>query len=118
MSLLAKSSIFLAGALAGSLVAATAMGSAADASQTVAQPNLATTALGRGSTANCAPGFSVTNVWGHPVASPAPQTPSFGWTCITPVIHCVGAPAWFSAQAVGPGNGVGRVSYKCSWIQL
>ncbi|HWE46561.1 MAG TPA: hypothetical protein VG407_11080 [Caulobacteraceae bacterium] len=115
MSLFAKTSIFLTGSVAGVLFSAAVMGSAADAYQPAARlsPSIA-----RASTANCAPGFSVTDVWGSPVASPTPTTLSYGWTCITPVIHCNGAPAWFSAQALQPGNGVGRVTYKCSWIRL
>jgi hypothetical protein len=114
MTMLAKTSIFLAGSLAGTVFAAAVIGSAADAFQ----PTRVNPVFTRGSTANCAAGFSVTDVWGHPVASPTPTTPSYGWTCVTPVIHCNGAPAWFSAQALQPGNGVGRVTYKCSWIRL
>jgi hypothetical protein len=119
MSVLAKTSIFAAGAAAGAMVAAAVTGSAAVGPQpSMTRPGVVTGPLGPASAANCAPGFSVTSVWGHPVASPTPSTPSYGWTCITPVVHCVGAPAWLSVQAVGPGNGFGRVSYKCSWIQL
>jgi hypothetical protein len=117
MSLLGNSSIFLAGSLAGAMLAAACMGSVANANQPVGQPGL-NSGLMRGSTPNCAPGFTVTNVWGSPVASPTPTTPSYGWTCITPVVHCIGAPAWFSAQATQAGNGFGRVSYKCSWIRF
>jgi hypothetical protein len=124
MSMLGKTSIFLTGSLAGAMFAAAVMGSVADADQRVGRPGLNSNinaglnpGLNHGS-ANCAPGFTVTNVWGSPVANPTPTTPSYGWTCITPVVHCVGAPGWLTAQTTQAGNGFGRVSYKCSWFRF
>ena len=117
MSLFAKTSIFLTGSLAGAMFAASVMGSAAGAYPPAAERNVTST-LARPAAANCAPGFTVTNVWGSPVASPTPTTPSYGWTCITPVVHCIGAPATLTAQISQGGNGFGRVSYKCTWIRF
>jgi hypothetical protein len=116
MSVLAKTSIFLAGSLAGAMFAAAVMGSAAGAYPPVAGRNMVPRPTGA---ANCAPGFTVTNVYGNPVASPGPGTPSYGWTCITPVVHCVGAPGGpGGAQITQNGNGFGRVSYKCIWVEI